>query len=368
MAEQAPLNIAIIGCGAVSERFYAPALLELEGAKSVRVAALYDPTPANARALNQKFPAALIVDDLDSLWSPSALTKPAIDLAIIASPAAYHAKQSIDAMKAGIAVLCEKPMCTSSGECEAMLKTAKETGSLLAVGLARRFYPDTQFIRQLLRQEILGPLQTFHIAEGGPFSWPAKSASLFRKGTGAGGVLLDLGAHVLDLLIWWLGIPQEVSYADDAMGGIESNCRLALKFASGAHGTVRLSRDCRLANRYYFQLQNGWLAWQPLQQNTLEIGLHSTQLAINAHVCTTAYIDGIVRTNSQGTFNINDSFVAQIKNVVASIKGQEELVAPGSQAKMSIELIEDCYQNKTLLSMPWLTDVELKLASQLATV
>jgi predicted dehydrogenase len=90
-------------------------------------------------------------------------------------------------------------------------------------------------------------VKSFEISEGGQFNWPAQSASFFQKSNSQGGVLADLGVHVLDLLIWWFGMPEKVGYEDDAMGGLEANCRLELEFAGGVSGTVRLSRDTQLS-------------------------------------------------------------------------------------------------------------------------
>jgi hypothetical protein len=89
---------------------------------------------------------------------------------------------------------------------------------VLAVGLVRRFLPACQTIRAILRQGILGDVQSFHFAEGGTFRWPTHSTTYFQRSTAAGGVLADIGTHLLDLITWWMGEPSEIRYEDDAMG------------------------------------------------------------------------------------------------------------------------------------------------------
>src|SRR5690242_11656729 len=103
----APVMVALVGCGAVASCYYAPALAALEGEGVVRVAALLDPDPRAIDELRRAFPAARAVDDVAGLGHER------VELAIVASPPRLHAQQTIAALQAGVAVLCEKPMATT---------------------------------------------------------------------------------------------------------------------------------------------------------------------------------------------------------------------------------------------------------------
>ncbi len=71
-------------------------------------------------------------------------------------------------------------------------------------------------IADLLRRRVIGELISVDVFEGGPFDWPVSSPGYFSRAESGGGVLRDLGPHVFDLLIGWLGEPQLVArYADD---------------------------------------------------------------------------------------------------------------------------------------------------------
>ena len=80
---------------------------------------------------------------------------------------------------------------------------------------------------------ILGRIESFDFREGTIFDWPATTNSFWRREAAGGGVFADLGAHVLDLLLWWLGDFTSVTYADDSQGGVEADCRLELTMKSG---------------------------------------------------------------------------------------------------------------------------------------
>ncbi len=96
------------------------------------------------------------------------------------------------------------------------------------------------------------------IQEGMIYDWPVASDFMFRRDMG-GGVLADTGAHVLDLLMYWLGDHASVEYKDDAAGGVEADCELRLTMASGAKGVVRLSRTRNLRNTWILEGERGTL-------------------------------------------------------------------------------------------------------------
>src|SRR5829696_2928147 len=103
MFDSRPASVALVGCGAVSQLYYTPALQELEKQRLLRVRALYDPNMDNLKQLQRAFPDALVVRD------PAELSAQQLDLAIVASPPQYHAEQTIQLLRQGLSVLCEKP-------------------------------------------------------------------------------------------------------------------------------------------------------------------------------------------------------------------------------------------------------------------
>src|SRR5687768_613654 len=107
-----PVQVAIVGWGAVSQRFYEPALQTLARLNRLHVAAVYDPNPVQTNACLQIFPDAIISSDLSQLAARGA------QLAIVASPISLHAQQSVELLQSGLHVLCEKPMASSVEEAE----------------------------------------------------------------------------------------------------------------------------------------------------------------------------------------------------------------------------------------------------------
>jgi predicted dehydrogenase len=354
-----PVRIALAGCGAVSSLYYAPALQELQRAGEVVLAAVFDPERGAAERIAAQFPAVVVADSFEALQAV------AFELAVVASPPALHAHQSIQLLRAGRAVLCEKPMATTLVDAQAMVAAAAESQAVLAVGMVRRFFPAAEFIRNAIALGVLGELSSFDLAEGSAnFGWPVASPSYFQRQQAGGGVLMDIGVHVLDLLTWWLGEPVALDYADDAMGGIEANCLVSCTYASGLQGKVRLSRDAPLANEFTLRGSKGWLRWAANVADAVEMGLQGSQHLLDATLRRRGRAGTSLRSAAPA-YNFEQSFVSQLRNVARAVRGKETLRVPASEAVAAIRQLEYCYGHRSLLALDWLGEVELARARQL---
>ena len=350
MAAMRKVAIGIVGCGAVTEMYYAPSVRELERAGYATATGIFDPSAERVTKVGAQLVDAKLFTNF------SEFVKSAPQLAIVASPTKFHAEQTIKLLESGTSVLCEKPIASNVAEAEQMLAAATRAKRKLAVGLFRRFFPACNLIREYIAAETLGRVIDFEFSEGGMFNWPAQSASFFQKKTGQGGVFLDLGAHLLDLMLWWFGDPTGLEYSDDAMGGLEINSVALFKFANGLRGKVQLSRDWELPNKYVIRCEKGWLAWKVGEADCVEIGAKGS-----SHTILGETLEG----GSPGA-NYAESFIAQLANCIKAITGDEKLVVPGEEGIRSLRLIQKCYQGRTLLPMPWLTEVEMARARELA--
>jgi len=352
-------RVALVGCGAVAQLYYTPALRELEADGRLSVVAVADPNSLNAAQVRAQFPTAAWARDA------SELTAHAIDLAIVASPHSMHAKHSIQLLEAGVSVLCEKPMATSVADAQAMMDAAASASGILAIGMSRRFLPATQTIRRLLALNVLGDITSFNFSEGdASFLWPVASPGYFRRGDAHGGVLLDIGIHALDLMLWWLGEPIETVYEDDAMGGIEVNCRLRCTFSQGAVGEVRLSRDCALANRYTLRGTKGWLTWTVNQADGFEIGFEDADHLLKAELHEAVHTIPHAGPG-KAALNFEQSFVSQLSNVLGAMSNMEALLVPATEGIAAVRLVEHCYRHRRLMPMPWLSQSETLRGTEL---
>lgn len=241
-----PTRIAIIGCGAVTEKKHLPALA---ASASVRVTALMDLDQARVARLADEFGVEVRARAVADLASHA-------DIALVAVPHHLHARVAIDAMAAGLHAFVEKPLATTMADVRLMQDAAARHARKIGVGLVRRQYASFKLASSVLANGMLGGIESFDFREGGVYNWPVATDTTFRKGT-AGGVLFDTGAHTLDMLLAWLGDFERVEYFDDSRGGVDANCRLDLTLKSGVRGVIELSRTRNLRNTCIIRGERG---------------------------------------------------------------------------------------------------------------
>jgi predicted dehydrogenase len=164
--------------------------------------AICDPNPEMASEARGSAPYAELVDTLDDML------KLELDGIIIATPSALHAEQAIQALQAGAAVFCQKPLGRNASEVEAVVDAAREADKLLGVDLSYRHTAAMQAIRKLIAEGALGkPFAAdfvFHNAYGPGNAW------FYDPKLSGGGCLIDLGVHLVDLALWLFDFPDVV--------------------------------------------------------------------------------------------------------------------------------------------------------------
>ena len=141
-----------------------------------------------------------------------------IEAVSVCLPTSLHAPATIAALKAGKHVLCEKPMSTTARDAQAMAAAAKETGKVLMISHNQRFTPQAQYIKRLVEQGRFGKIYFVRAGWRRPMGCLPSANSQRATGTlnrnwfneraKGGGVLFDLGSHMLDLSMWFMGFPK----------------------------------------------------------------------------------------------------------------------------------------------------------------
>jgi predicted dehydrogenase len=254
-------------------------------------------------------------------------------------------------------------MARTAAECDTMVAAARAADRLLGVGHFKRFFPATRQIKELVERQTFGRLLDFHFFDGGKFGWPAQSRTLFDREAGGGGVLIDIGVHALDLALWWFGEPGEVACSDDAMGGVEANVAVTLTYSNGATGTLVASRDVDTPNRYVMRFERGWVAWNPVDANHIELGWDD-RYALKA---ATHRAESTMRLPVAGDIapSRHQAFMLQIDNMLDAIQGIGNVGTSGEDGRRVMALIDRCYADSTLMDMPWLSAAERQKGMEL---
>jgi predicted dehydrogenase/nucleoside-diphosphate-sugar epimerase len=362
-----PLRLALIGCGAIAQQMHLPVLA---GHEQIQLVALVDRDRQRAAKLAQGYGVPQTYADLAEIPPAS------IDAAIIATPPAHHAPAAITLLKQGVHVLVEKPMATRLAEAQAMCDAADQAGVTLAVGFFRRFFPSIRLLKGLLEAETFGRPVAFMAEGGGMYSWAAATLSHMRRDLAGGGVLIDYGSHVLDLLLFLFNGPAElIDYADNSLGGVEADCRLELRLRHRQQpvaGTVELARTRQLGNFIQVQCERATLTFFFTDRFQIEVLPHDRQLrdaAVAGQVAagpeaihSPAEKPGNVRpyrlsAHWEGEVNEElswyDTFRLQIDDWLAAIRQGRRPLCDGRSALATVALIDQCYARSGRLNEPW---------------
>ncbi len=186
-----PLRLAIDGCGAIAQLAHLPVLAKMRG---VELVALCDNDAARARALADRFEVPDVFTDLEEL-----LDADAIDGLIVATPNHLHEPHVLSALRAGVDVLCERPLALTTRGVERVLAAAQKGGRRVLVGNNHRFRSDVQALSRFVSSGELGKVVGIRCgayAPRPPQGWRQ------RRAEAGGGAFLEQGFNLLDLALW----------------------------------------------------------------------------------------------------------------------------------------------------------------------
>lgn len=182
------LQLAVIGCGAIFENNHLPALIN---SKIWQLAFLVDNDHKRIKQFAAKSNCGFSVNVKDI---PSN-----IDACLIATPNYLHAQQSIDLLERGYHVICEKPMALNLCEAESVLQSAKNSNKHYFIVHQKRFQQNVLYLKKhFMANDIV---KAIDISLGNKFGWVSRTFFYDSPQKAGGGALLDLGVHLIDLLL-----------------------------------------------------------------------------------------------------------------------------------------------------------------------
>ena len=232
------MRFAIIGAGIIGA-VHARLIASL-GDKATLVAVV-DSDPERAERLAQLYGAAAYGD------AASAYAAQDVDAVAVCVPSALHTEVTIEALRAGKDVLIEKPVAVTLEATDRIVEAEKASGRTVTVISQRRFQPPAAFIKRSIDEGWLGRV-TSGTAESVLFRSQAYYDSGAWRGTvkiDGGGALMNQGIHALDLLIWMLGVPVQVSAHTSRLAHerieVEDVAAATILFRNGSIGLVLAS-------------------------------------------------------------------------------------------------------------------------------
>ncbi|WP_454812183.1 Gfo/Idh/MocA family protein [Paenarthrobacter nitroguajacolicus] len=234
-----PIRTAVAGFGLSGSVFHAP-FIASNPAYELAVIATSD--EARQTKAKERYPATQIVNTPQDILALA----DQLDLVVLGTPPATHFPLAKAALEAGLDVVVDKPFTVRSAEGEELIQLAARLGRVLTVYQNRRWDGDSLTVKKLLNAGTLGTVTRFEV---GMERWAPEIAKAWKASATAedgGGVLFDLGTHVLDLTLRFFG-PATVTFAEITarrpQESADDDVFLALQHESGvvSHVTINLN-------------------------------------------------------------------------------------------------------------------------------
>ena len=318
------LNFALVGCGGMAN-WHAQELKKMD--TEVRVVALCDTVAAQTKTFKDKyFLEAAEYLDYDALLGDVTMLK--LDAVVFVTPHTLHYAQAKAALLAGLNVLVEKPMVTSSPHAYDLWQTVESTGKQLGITFQAPYTAEYQYIKELRETGRLGKVQIVQgwLAQG----WLKGTTGTWRQKPelSGGGQMYDSGSHVLNGIMWLMNEPVvEVSCIYDKVGSpVDINGVAIIKFQSGALGSIAIGGN-----------SPGWNVRVSIQTDKMQVitGPHGGFLEIHG--------DAALKYPHVPTSPMPGAFTPH-RNFVSALQGKEPLQAPARYGVLLSALMDALYE------------------------
>jgi len=204
------MKVAIIGCGAIATSAHIPSY---QNNPLTEIKYFCDIIPERAKEMVKRYGCGIAVTDYREV-----LADPEVTAISICTPNDVHALIAIDAMRAGLHVLCEKPAARTYLEALEMQQVQHETGMTLNIGVVNRFNDSVNLIKKYIDSGKLGEVYRVYASFRAHRSIPGLGGAFTTKAIAGGGVLIDWGVHYLDIVMYCCGDPEVFSVSGEIFG------------------------------------------------------------------------------------------------------------------------------------------------------
>ena len=333
------IRVAIVGTGNIS---HAHVQGYLQFPERCKIVALVDIVPEKAQRMKEQYGLdAQVYDDHQKI-----LGLDDIDLVDVCTPPYVHASISINSLRSGKNVVCEKPMAASLEECDAMLRARDESGKKLSIIAQNRFRQPIADLKALLDSGLAGPVRSVQVDS---FWWRGHCYyDLWWRGTWekeGGGCTLNHAVHHIDMLCWMMGLPQKITSVmanvshDNAE--VEDLSASILQYP-GALGQLTASVVHHAEEQQLvFQCEKAKIAapYACYASTSMGNGFPTRNEELEKEIAD--YVAALPRVRYEG-------HTGQLENILTALEKDTGVAITGEEGRRTIELITSVYKSGTL--------------------
>ncbi|MBZ0198338.1 MAG: Gfo/Idh/MocA family oxidoreductase [Ignavibacteriaceae bacterium] len=320
-------KIAVIGLGGIAQLVHLPNIAQLSNAVVTAVAEL---NKSRLNTIAEKFSVEERYSDYNELISNSDA-----EAIIIATPTHTHKEIALAAIKAGKDILVEKPLARSYEEAKEIVDASKKFGRKLMVGMNLRFRPDAMILRSILNSGEIG--EPYYIKAG----WIRRQSSagtwVTKKEESGGGVIIDLGIHLVDLSLWLLNYPPVYSVSTQ---NFFTNTKTV---EDSSISFMKLKTDSLLS------IESSWSL--PVERDTFYVNIYGTKGFASLNPSRVykkideQIIDLIPLQRENAITLFKKSYVNELKSFIGAVKNLNPVFSSGDEALERMKILEAMYES-----------------------
>ena len=321
------LRTGIVGLGWVAQVFHLPLLTKFEDAEIVAVC---DKDKARARLIAEKFGIKNVYTDYEQM-----LVKEDLHAVDVCTTTDSHLPVTLAALEAGKDVFVEKPIARRYSEALQMAEAAKKHKRKLMVGMNNRFRPDTMILKSFIEKGELG--KVFYAKAGWFKKLPYDHPWVTQKDKSGGGVFLDLGIVMLDLVLWMLGFPDihrvSAKMFQQKTKTVEDSCVVFLEMKYGVTVVLETSWSFQSSQDFYYCELFGSEGSAMVNPLRIHKSLHGNLVNV-----TPAKIE-----TPQNLYK--KSYENELKHFVGAGRGLHQIISTGDEAVQRMKIVEAIYES-----------------------
>lgn len=322
-------KVAVIGLGSVAQLVHLPNLAKIKNAEVLAVAEIKN---NRLTTIAEKFKIKETYKDYKDL-----LNKSDVEAVVITTPTSLHKEIAIDCLNAGKHVLVEKPLARTYVEGKAIVEAATKNDKKLMVGMNLRYRPDSMLIRTLINSGEIG--KPFYVKSGWIRRQSSSESWFTRREEAGGGVILDLGVNLLDLVLWLLNNPEVKSVS--TMNYFQNTKKLEDTSVS----------FIRCDDNSLINLETSWSL--PEGKDIFDITIYGTKgsIAANPFRLFKRYEDEHIDLSSalidSPTDSFKKSYLNELKSFIGAVRGLNPVFSSGEEALNLLNIVKAMYSSAT---------------------
>lgn len=321
------IRIGVIGLGWVAQVFHLPILAKLD---DVELVAVCDKDKTRSRTIAEKFSVPYVTTDPQAL-----IDREDVDAVLVTTSTDAHHPLVTAALKGGKDVFVEKPITRTYSEAKDLTELAHLEKRKLMVGMNNRFRPDAMILKSFVEKGELGKL--FYAKGGWLKSLADTNPWITRKEKSGGGVLLDLGIVMIDLVLWMMDFPPvthvSASVYSHKTKSVEDTCLATIKMEPDCVLMLEVSWSLLATQDYFYCNLFGTEGSALINPLRIHKQLHGNLINITP------------AASESPKIMYRKSYENQLRHFIGALRGLHPVISTGEEAMQRMKIVEAIYKS-----------------------